>query len=269
VQAKDGGAVKELPILFKGELVRAILAGTKTQTRRLCGPANEGTNTAASVHPDGAGWGWIAWWGANIDAGETKRRYPNAEGFSPPHGRPGDRLWVRETWGDADHYYQGHANDCPSVVAYRADRQAIQFDAAKPTPVPESDIDSWNWDKMKWRPSIYMPRWASRIDLEITEVRVQRLQDITEEDARAEGIIGEKEYRDRAGEADLFPCPSCNGFQVHPALGASLGITEVDCKECETIVKRLSVLWDAINSARTTWASNPWVWAYTFRRIRP
>ena len=104
------------------------------------------------------------------------------------YGSLGDRLWVRETWGDADHYYQDHSNDCPGVVAYAADRTAIQFDAVKPTPVAASDMATWNWDKMKWAPSIHMPRWASRIDLEIIEVRIQRLQEITEDDAIAEGM---------------------------------------------------------------------------------
>lgn len=212
--------MKERPILFKGELVRAILEGRKTQTRRLVKPST------------------VAWLGSN--AGGMDSAIDHC-----PYGSPGDRLWVRESWGDADHYYQGHVNDCPSVVAYST-RDAIQFDADEPTPIAATDMASWNWDKMKWRPSIHMPRWASRIDLEVVEVRVQRLQDITEEDAREEGLD------------EWIPCNVITGLK-----GVRLGgaFRQATCRE------HFAWLWDIINGKRATWASNPWVWAITFRRV--
>lgn len=142
--------MKERPILFSAPMVRALLAGTKTQTRRL----------VAEPHR------------------------------SSRYGQLGDRLWVRETWGAADRFYEGHDLDEPRVVAYRADRSAIQWDAEPPRKIPACDLNTWNWDSIKWKPSIFMPRWASRITLEITEMRTQRLQDISADDAKAEGFDG-------------------------------------------------------------------------------
>lgn len=119
--------------------------------------------------------------------------------FPCPYGAPGDRLWVRETF-----------NHCAYKPFYRADG-----------PMHE------DW---KWKPSIHMPRWASRITLEITAIRVEQLQDITEEDAKAEGCIG--------------------------ALGAGCTGAYRD-------------LWDSINAKKYPWSSNPWVWVIEFRRITP
>jgi len=224
----------ERPILFSGEMVRALLRdrNPKTQTRRLVKPqpivvpgwARLGTRrTARAVD------------GVRFAAG-TPRETTYAADFLAtyadditrkfcPCGVPGDRLWVRETWADADSMYQGHTNDVPSVVAYRADKNAIQFDAKKPSPVPSWDLKRWDFDALTWRPSIHMPRWASRITLEVTSVRVERLQDITEEDARAEGVE-DRYYRTAFAE-----------------------------------------LWDGINGDRVAWESNPWVWVVGFKRV--
>ena len=132
-----------------------------------------------------------------------------------PYGKPGDRLWVRETWHDA-------SSSLHSCALYRAD-----------------GIDL-HWDK--WTPSIHMPRWASRITLEITSVRVERLQDISEADALAEGIPS----IDTPG-AWTLPIPA------NPNLPAIyLGAF---CK-----------LWESINGPGS-WAANPWVWAIEFRRV--
>jgi hypothetical protein len=145
--------VKERPILFSGPMVRAILDGSKTQTRRV------------AKHP-------LAQAAVRINSYKGQSEFDcifsdNTGGIiCCPHGTPGDRLWVRETFA------QG-VEGCPGGISYRADH----FD-------PKGDGPA---HPMKWRPSIFMPRAASRILLEITDVRVQRLQEISDEDARAEG----------------------------------------------------------------------------------
>jgi hypothetical protein len=148
--------MKERPILFSGPMVRAILDGSKTQTRRTFkgttehkGPYNPAYMEA---HQQANGWGSIC-----------------------PHGTPGDRLWVRETFA------MNEAKAGPPVV-YRADHGEAQS-----VFVERPHSAEWDVVATRWRPSIFMPRAASRILLEITDVRVQRLQEISEEDARAEG----------------------------------------------------------------------------------
>lgn len=159
--------MKERPILFNGEMVRAILAGRKTQTRRAVKPQPvEGCwmgGPRNGVWDERTGMAWF---------GQTWRC---------PCGVSGDCLWVRETWCSDPEPSQ------PERVCYRA------------TAGDESFI--------RWKPAIHMPRWASRITLEIAEVRVQRLQDISEEDARAEGV--ENVYCARDCFADLWD--SING----------------------------------------------------------
>ena len=205
---------KERPILFSAPMVRAILDGRKTQTRRVF--KRRTGITGPELDPT----------------------------FRCPYGSPGDRLWVRETWGSADTMYQGHENDVPGVIAYRADRSAIDQGISRQVKIPQWDLDQWNWDCIKWRPSIHMPRWASRITLEVTDVRIERLQDITEEDARAEGITdggcltcGENE-----------PCGCDN-----PRPDARDGFAG---------------LWQDIYGP-DSWHANPWVWVVSFRGLQP
>lgn len=193
--------MKERPILFSDAMVAAILAGRKTQTRRLIGPAYRFL---------------------------TK----------------GDRLWVREAWANADRMYAHHECDPPSVVAYRADRSAIQWDAQPPRTIPDYDLATWNWDALKWKPSIHMPRWASRITLEVTGARVELLQSITDADAMAEGIV-KGEY----------------GYYM-PGLGA-------DAAEHTIAFPRFAFgcAWNAINGLKASWDSNPAVKVIEFKRV--
>lgn len=143
--------MKERGILFKGEMVRAILDGRKTQTRRVVTP--QPVRRPIPCHWSGTGW--------------ALEGLPNDRGIkgcschpvkSPPYGQTSDRLWVRETW----------AQDDDDILYYRA--------------------DSKKWTPGKWTPSIHMPRWASRTTLAIITVRVERLQDISEGDIVAEGV---------------------------------------------------------------------------------
>ena len=141
----------ERPILFSAEMVRAILEGSKTQTRRVIKPVPT-FNGGGACH----------------DADALQQDYVEPHWVFPEickYGAPGDLLWVRETWGQ----YPIELNPEPCDAWYKA--------TSNGPPPP-----------FKWRPSIHMPRWASRITLRITDVRVERLQDISEDDARAEGV---------------------------------------------------------------------------------
>lgn len=180
--------MKERPILFQGAMVRALLAGTKTQTRRV-------------VKGERASRGMESGWLLKPYGFLSDRQFAKA---ASPYGRPGDRLWVRESWGyfdpdgtgedyDRDHNDEGKAGPCGTYcdemlqegnplrdywrrrIAYAATWQDKPYGSGVPGP-------------KRWRPSIHMPRWASRITLEVTGVRVERLQDISEADAIAEGI---------------------------------------------------------------------------------
>lgn len=192
--------MKERPILFSGPMVRAILAGTKTQTRRIVKPQPPSR--------------WNHLHGAVFCSGEHERSGGClGDAVLPcPYGVPGDRLWVRETWGEF-----GPTIDAEQDFRYRAD--GYQPPAGR-----------------VWRPSVHMPRWALRITLEITDVRVERLQDISEESARAEGAIGWSERL--PGRWD------CRG----------------------TARDAFRDLWQSINGP-DSWDPNPWVWVISFRRI--
>lgn len=208
--------MKERPILFSGAMVRALLAGTKTQTRRVVKP-----QFAADAIP--AEMGATNERGHQI-AGHSGMWWCDAEGnhekaIRCPYGQPGDRLWVRETFSD-DWCEYGHP------VQYRAD----------------GELDSDMFDAgVKWRPSIHMPRWASRITLEVTGVRVERLQDISEADARAEGAL---------------ECDPVSGREVLLAGASQRG----------SFVLHYRDIWESINGAGS-WATNPWVWVIEFRRL--
>jgi hypothetical protein len=157
----------------------------------------------------------------------------------------GDRLWVREAWSPADRFYQSHGLDVPRVVAYRADKSARRFDPETSTPIPAYDIDQWNWDILKWKPGIHMWRWASRLTLTVTDVRVQCLQEISAEDARDEGV----DRRSRSvRQMWLF--------------GASAEErAEIYLRAC---IWEYEQLWNAINGVGA-WDENPWIVAVTFR----
>lgn len=227
---------KERPILFSAPMVRAILDGRKTQTRRVVKPQPELRDIA------GAFASWVFKGGL---------LYPNAAPrvlASCPYGTPGDRLWVRETWeqvhpcqiDDGRFSIKGRAGipGPPGVkyrVIYRADGEypRVHFGPTE-HPYRERCLPNCQRDHLHpeeawngWCPSIHMPRWASRITLEITDVRVQRLLDMTDADAQAEG----------AEAADNMS------------------------------TKDFRYLWDSINKKRAPWESNPWVWALTFRRV--
>lgn len=213
--------MRERPILFSGPMVRALLAGTKTQTRRVVKPQPDSTHSGFPYWNVG---GYRAsWCRSAADGGPLEPANPLACSY----GQPGDRLWVRETWCRKWDDERGFLDEC----WYRASNpDVVSVDAMEKSP---------------WKPSIHMPRWASRILLEITDVRVERLQDISEADARAEGI------ECMAGD------PEC-GYRNY------LDKTSQDW----TLSPRESFqsLWESINGP-ASWSANPCVWPLDLRRL--
>ena len=210
--------MKEKSIKFTGPMILAILAGTKTQERRI---VNQKKNP---FFP-----------GTNKVTGKFL------------YGERGDRLWVRESWRTNSIY----DNDKPSLI---------------PDSAPIEYFTNTNRGEMagKSRPSIFMPRWASRIDLEITDVRVERLQDISESDAIAEGVESPDSGRE---EHDFSICPQCGGTRLYDGLGQNLGVMpDCDCFECDTHTKRYRHLWESINTPES-WNANPCVWVVEFKRV--
>lgn len=199
--------MRERPILFSGAMVRAILDGKKTQTRRI------------------------------VMRGSTM---PS----SCPYGVPGDRLWVRETWHQCPH--------CDRTVAYRAGGWMIP-----PSGAPDDGGDRSDRDDRPlgpkcaahgWRPSIFLPRWASRISLRVTDVRVQRVRDISGIDIVHEGVV-ERAHDD----PNLGRCP----------------VSALDGKLYPDLTSLWRAGWNSINGKRAPWESNPWVWAVRFERVQP
>lgn len=171
--------MKERSIICRDDEVYGLLGGRKTQIRRplhLPSFARHIKDTPEAVYPDASGLGWIAWYGVGpFSAEDTKQRYPGPEreGFPSPFGIVGDRLWVRECFATVP----WNAGAEKRVPLNDHDEQGVRYRA------------TWDRSQSKpWRSSSQMPRWASRLTLEIVNVHVERLQDITEEDAINEGV---------------------------------------------------------------------------------
>ena len=207
--------MKERPILFSGPMVRALLDGSKTQTRRVCKPAQFYSLSTVVEVPDPMERGQV-YNGSHFgdEDGEVQ--------FASPYGGRGDRLWVREAWAETK---VAQAPDCPPWVVYREGDNRTDYGGP-------------------WKPSIHMRRRDSRITLEVTSVRVERLQDISYSDARAEGT----------------PCYVCGG----PLNGKSED--DCDCFHRHVTPSDYRALWEQINGPGS-WAANPWVWVVEFRRL--
>ncbi len=248
----------ERPILFSAPMIRAVLLGTKTQTRRtLRVQPPAGTFQVSTWHHPDPRPHFFSW-----------QELPHqtamiADDWAYPclYGATGDRLWVREAF-----------NDDRAEIIYRADGG-----------LPGDWCDAGS----RWRPSIHMPRAASRITLEVTEVRVERLQDISEADAIAEGIAELVPAGKRsegltpaalafaaAATVDALPRIKRRGF-LAGALAASLGFVASPSRPWEVKPGRMTrapsprqlyaLLWESINGPGS-WEANPWVWCVSFRR---
>lgn len=231
--------IKERPILFSAPMVRAIQEGRKTVTRRVLRfqPGADADITVERYNvavtnrrgyqeagPEIFG----AWW----RDGEA--------GCKCPYGAPGDRLWVRETWY-CDHFEvtRGpYLKPDDLNVSEAIDDGTLVYAADGLTP--------YEADQPIWKPSIHMPRWASRILLEITNVRVERLQVISDKQALAEGV---RLYADHAALGDWYHVEGKETYSADPR-------------------KSFELLWSSINGP-TAWDANPWVWTVEFKRVTP
>ena len=210
---------KERPILFSGHMVHAILNGQKTVTRREIKPSMRSADSRFELHQqEDESWRPMHTFDEScMDAKGTE--HP----IVCPYGQPGDRLWVREAWL-ADAQLDSIAPRDLSQgepILYPADGSVRQTGCAMVS-------------QGRGRPSIHMPRWASRILLEITAVRVELLQEISEEQAEAEGV----------------------GFLRHAP----------DADETLTAAELFEYLWSSINGDES-WKGNPWVWVVEFKRV--
>lgn len=204
--------MKERGMIFNGEMVRAILDGRKTQTRRAVSDRHlhmiDVASQAGECYP--------------LDSGTD---HSNSQSYYRewcPFGAVGDRIWVRETW-----------NKYGGLLTYRADHDWID------------EMRKEKICNVKWTPSIHMPRWASRITLEITDVRVERLNAISEEDAMREGIDA-----DRLAESqDNYDCIADHNMTGRP-----------------TATGAFKYLWESIYGEES-WNANHWVWVISFKRV--
>lgn len=198
--------IKERPIIFNGEMVKAILDGRKTMTRRIAKPLRKNPPSLLSGE-----------WSDSyvLDKGNHEWLMKDC-----PFGKVGDRLWVRETFA-----VYGDKDDEHCVIHYRA-----------------NNPEHFSRKGMGFKPSIHMPRWASRITLEITSIRIERLQDISEDDAKAEGVNG--------------GCIVCGEL----AENCKCATPSPDFKDS------FIHLWRSIYGEES-WSANPWVWVVEFKQV--
>lgn len=234
------GTWKERPILFSAPMVRALLARTKTQTRRLMKP-QPADDIAPCVMPNPAFQGWQS---------SLRHEHGPTTAHLCPFGQVGDRLWVRETWsafttspGDMPGHHEveftGKIPEKPTKqIAYRADDGWEDGDVYGP-----------------WKPAIHMPRWASRITLEVTGVRVERVQAITDADAKAEGA---RHFPD-------LPVGPLRGYEP-PRWSMEDPETTDECLGAPRWA--FANLWQKLNGD-DSWDLNPWVWVVEFKAVTP
>lgn len=218
-------------MIFNAEMVRAILDGRKTQTRRIIQSAAKNMQARGHEVISHRAPG-DKWYGDYVysmrDRSGVWQDFTNEQFLAKcPFGQPGDRIWVRETWAEA-------GGNAPELQLYRANY---------PDHVPSSYENLKSAEEIRWRPSIHMPRWASRITLEITDVRVERLSEISEADAAAEGV---------PPAGDLLP--DYPGAYLTP---------KGDFATAKVAFQRL---WESIYG-EDSWQANPWVWVIKFKQV--
>ncbi|EIX9112734.1 hypothetical protein [Klebsiella pneumoniae] len=234
--------MKERGMIFNGEMVRAILDGRKTQTRRIMAP-QPADDIERCIFPNPEAIGWKS---------SRRHKHGSTTAHFCHYGKPGDRIWVRETWGVVSHAF----SDDGLMIDWVPDRPATAIHEipfgngyysgyaiyAADGDFTWGDDDGYEDGRSCWKPSIHMPRAVSRILLEITDVRVERLNAISEEDARAEGIIDGGCLN--CGEPE--PCGCAN--------------PEPDATDA------FAYLWQSIYG-QENWNANPWVWVISFERV--
>lgn len=224
------------PILMNAPMVRALISGRKTQTRRIMKPQLPDFVTSILCYPSNK----RDWWPPHPHTSEPWLKYER----TCPYGRPGDLLWVRETWAEV-------GNLDPGYLVYRATYPHCLPAELENVPADIRDAGE------RWRPSIHMPRWASRLTLRITDVRVHRLQEISENDALAEGL----KALSKDGLLIKYGIPDCDGLPGEDDHGWHWQDWHPNSR---TAFRRL---WTLINGPGA-WDANPWVWAISFDVIR-
>lgn len=228
--------MKERPILMSAPMVRACLDGSKTQTRRAIRPQPFAGQTddearaffvecGAMQTDESLTWLLNGAWAAGF-----------IEGVKCPYGTIGERLWVRETWRE-------DSPDDPEGALYRA------TDTRTMPP------------GFKWKPSIFMPRWACRLELEIADISIEKLTDISEADAKAEGVEPNWTGPLDQGRNQL------GGIGWPGDQWIRYGVS-MEAEPAYSARESYESLWDHING-RGAWAANPWVWVVEFKRVRP
>ena len=234
--------IKERPIIFNTEMVKAILDGRKTQTRRVIKSQPTPEPDRFEYYGEKLGWGWLPTSKSGKIGIFTPPRY------YCPYGKIGDRLWVRETWSHG-------CND------FGTNRFTVHYRA-----------DGLDHKGHRWSPSIFMPRKRSRITLEITDIRVERIQDISEQDAIAEGVIVPKALEILAGV--YGPTAGSKYIVAFRDLWDSINAKPKPVMSGKKIVSYISYPWDEIRETRDhrglKWIvyGNPHVWAVTFKVLK-
>lgn len=247
--------IKERPILFSAPMVRAILEGRKTVTRRPVKPQPE-VRMVDMIGPmltfkNKRGGHWL---------------YPNAKEQiieDCPYGQIGERLWVRETW------YCDHFEVQKGPYLQPADMHDLDHSREDGELVYAADgLTPYEQDQPVWKPSIHMPRWACRILLEITDVRVERLQDISDDQAKAEGCFftdyGQQCFHGGTGWKDVGDCPAKVGHQQRNGWAWDKTTSHEQCLFTPRFA--FANLWNATGG---DWDANPWVWVVEFKRVMP
>jgi hypothetical protein len=267
------------PILFKDAMVRAILSGNKTQTRRIL--------TRRNTYYDGGSWpkkdfAWYPgghdeyqWDKAFVDGGPSPIGNPGpylqlpVDHFAPggiydhsthriyPRVKVGDRFWVKETW----------SHDAPDKETFMASIQDAYRDDYSYGPYYKSTASQFDIDSLRWRTPLHMPKLLARLFLKVTRIRIERVQEISEADAIAEGVRLPDDD-DWPDDKDYSICPKCGGTGLYNGIGPSLGvIPDCDCTECNTHKKRFKHLWNSIHKDKHPWEANEWCLIYDFERV--
>lgn len=227
-------------MIFNGEMVRALLSGRKTQTRRIMAP-QPADDIERGIFPNPEVIGWKS---------SRRHKHGSTTAHFCHYGKPGDRIWVRETWGVVSHAF----SDDGLMIDWVPDRPATAIHEmpfgngyysgyaiyAADGDFTWGDDDGYEDGRSCWKPSIHMPRAASRILLEITDVRVERLNSISQEDAQAEGL-------ELTGWRPTYSDPDSGG-------------------EVMTPYDNFAELWSSIYGDES-WQANPWVWVIEFKRV--
>lgn len=243
--------MKEGPILFQGAMIRAILSGQKTQTRRIVKLPHQNSLGVWEPHRIGGPNGGRLADGSTLPEQGALWHTRTGDSIMCPKGGPGDRLWVRESLA-ATRQAGVDCTGAPKIVDYHYAADGVKVPRC-PDLAPEFN------DGMAFAhlvrpggvPSIHMPRWASRITLEITSVRVERLQAISEADAQAEGV----ERIDSVG-----------GMKLREEFYGWRAYGDEETQTCLTAAASFRCLWKQINGAES-WDANPWVWVVEFKKM--